>query len=822
MAIGIVVHGHFYQPPRENPWTGIVERQEGAEPYHDWNERIFHECYRPNAYARIVDGEGRVETIVNNYEHMSFNFGPTLLSWLEEHHSITYGKIIEADHKSALARKGHGNAIAQAYNHTILPLCSERDRVTQIHWGIGDFVHRFRRRPEAMWLPEAAADNNTLCALIDAGIKFTILSPYQAQRVRPIGSNDWRDASDGRVDPSMPYRYFHRDGSRRYLDIFFYDGPRSRAIAFENVLSSSQAFIDSLASAAGGDGRVSSVATDGESYGHHTHFGDRSLAHALTIEAKRRGFWVTNYAEYLDQHAPTHEVEISLGPDGRGSSWSCAHGVGRWFRDCACHTGGQPGWNQAWRGPLRSALDFLRDVAAGQFETRGGEYFIDPWAARNAYIQVILDPDRNREAFIKTHARRALSDNESFEALGLLEMQRHAMLMYTSCGWFFSDIAGIETIQILRYAGKVLDLQRDLGLPSPEPEFLARLSEARSNRKERGTGADIYRKFVEPSRIVPHRITAHVAIHLLAGQEEEVGEVAEHSFVVSDARIRHHGTIALCTGRVELTSRATGRKFQHVFSALHLGGVDFHCAVSDFVSMEKFQRASDAVWEVFLTASLPKLLRASAQEFGGSREYGLEHVIANGHEQIVERIYGGLLQRFSEQYANLYSDHQRTLDMLKTAGYKLPKELLAAAEFTLSRRFEDEIRKQQESRDPEAYKRAIDIAHEVAERGYEIDRTASSRLFESMVNLLVNMAVMQPSDENLSAAIELTELTKRLQLKINLERAQEAVYEARGRLTLNDKLRHLCHVLMVRPQIFEQVPEATAIPRPPSLTPPRT
>lgn len=364
----LIIHGHFYQPPRENPWTGRVDREPSAQPFHDWNERIHAECYRPNASARVVDSFGRVERVLCNYAHISFNFGPTLLSWMEQHDPVTYARIIEADKESARRHGGRGNAITQAYNHAILPLCNERDRRTQIRWGIADFQHRFKRHPEAMWLPETACNDATLGALIDERLRFVILSPYQAARARSLGEAAWFDASDGRIDPGIPYRYFHRDGSGRSIAVFFYDGPISRAIAFEGVLTSSQALVTRLSHAPGGEGRLVHIATDGESYGHHTRLGERGLAYALTVEAPAHGFAVTNYGSFLERHPPTMEVEVQAGPNGEGTAWSCSHGLGRWSRDCGCQTGGQPGWNQAWRAPLRAALDYVRDEATRHFE----------------------------------------------------------------------------------------------------------------------------------------------------------------------------------------------------------------------------------------------------------------------------------------------------------------------------------------------------------------------------------------------------------------------------------------------------------------------
>ena len=460
--VALVIHGHFYQPPRENPWTGHVDPEPSAAPYHDWNERIHAECYAPN---------------VENYKNISFNFGPTLMLWLASHHPDTYQKILDADIESVARRSGHGNAIAQAYGHAILPLCNERDRLTQVVWGLNDFRFRFGREAESLWLPETAANDEVLALLIEQGLRYVILAPNQAM---------------GDIDPSKPYLYRPPDGSNRSLAIFFYNGLLARAIAFEKALTSSRGLVAHFIRAAGA-GDMVNVAADGETYGHHFKFGDLCLAHALEVEAPQAGFRITNYGEYLDQHPPEIEVEIDNGPNGEGTSWSCAHGVGRWYRDCSCHTGGEPGWNQAWRSALRAALNFLRDDTAVKFEDAGSDLLRDPWAARNDYIDVILNHGL-LDPFLNRHALRA----DETRIVKLLEMQRIALLMFASCGWFFSDLAGIETIQVMRYAARVMDLQHQLGFEPPQRTLLEIISEAKSNDPEKGNGADLFLRFAKP------------------------------------------------------------------------------------------------------------------------------------------------------------------------------------------------------------------------------------------------------------------------------------------------------------------------------------
>ncbi|HVN26874.1 MAG TPA: DUF3536 domain-containing protein, partial [Candidatus Binataceae bacterium] len=560
----IIIHGHFYQPPRENPWTGALEREESARPAHDWNERIHAECYRSNAFARVVNGKGQIERIVNNYANLSFNFGPTLMRWLEVAHPETNTRIVAADRISCERNAGHGGAIAQAYNHAILPLCNARDLRTQIKWGIADFRYRFEREPEAMWLPETACNDKVMSALIDAGMKYVILSPHQAERTRAIEPREshaeWKNVADGSIDPRKPYKYLHRDGSGRSMAVFFYDDGIARAIAFENLLWSSEALLDRLVSGAAG-GPLVNVATDGESYGHHYKFGDRCIAYAFEVEARRRGLEVTNYGAYLARNPPRDEVEIKPGPDGEGTAWSCVHGVGRWYRNCGCHTGGEPEWNQEWRTSLRAAYDLLRDECARGFEELGARLFRDPWKARDDFIEVVLYRSAAHDAFLARHARHKLDSAARLRALTLLEMQRNAMLVYTSCGWFFNELSGIETVQTMKYAGRTMDLMESLGLPTPHDRFLEVLSQAKSNLPEMGNGADVFRRFVMPCRVTPKRIAAHLAISRLAdGIEERETALGDYSCHEEDVRSRQSGSIHLATSRVSLRNSIIGRR----------------------------------------------------------------------------------------------------------------------------------------------------------------------------------------------------------------------------------------------------------------------
>jgi alpha-amylase/alpha-mannosidase (GH57 family) len=801
MPTRIVIHGHFYQPPRENPWTNIIDDEPSAAPYPNWNERIHHECYRSNAFARIVDGSGRVVRILNNYAKISFNFGPTLISWIERHHPRTYARILAADRESAAARGGHGNAIAQAYNHSILPLCNERDLLTQVRWGIADFASRFGRMPESLWLPETACNDRTLGALIEHGMKYVILAPSQAARVRKMGEESWKSVSGGAVDPGVPYRYLHKDGSGRSIALFFYDGAIARSIAFEGALASSEVLLERFLRARGGEGRLVHAATDGESYGHHGAHGDRTLNYALATLAPSRGIEVTNYGEFLEQHAPAMEAEIETGPGGKGTSWSCAHGIGRWQRDCGCSTGAQPGWNQAWRTPLRKALDLLRDAATTPFED-AGDLFADPWAARDAYIELLLDGRRDKDEWLRRFTRRRLSDRDKVKALTLLEMQTAALHMYTSCGFFFADISGIETIQIMKYAGRVLDHMEELDMDAPREAFLEILAEARSNLPEMGHGADVYRKFVEPLRVSPRRVAAHIAMSYLAGDGQHEGEAAGYRFLREEVRRQQHERLTLVTARLSLSAIATDRSYDCAVAAIHYGGTGFYCVVASYPGTPLFRASVERLSAALGTVSLPALFRIAWQELG-SDEYGLSHLLPEGRAKVFEMVMGDVIHRLSDQYARIYEENQPVIAMLEDLGFALPVALRAAAELTLGRRFEEEVRGAHRSGDPDAYREAIAIADEVIRRGYRIDRASANQSFAEMIAEAVGAAVADPSAEHLGSVEALFSLTRKLRVEPALDAVQELVYDAvRTQPALRAELAPLGTWLWLSPEIF--------------------
>src|SRR3954469_734255 len=534
----VCIHGHFYQPPRENPWLEYVEVQDSAAPYHDWNERITAECYGRNATARILNGEGRIERIVNNYSRISFNLGPTLLSWMRDQIPWVHEAIVEADKVSRQHFSGHGSAIAQVYNHMILPLANDRDKYTQVLWGIRDFEWRFGRLPEGMWLWETAADIDTLDTLARAGVKYTVLSPYQASRTREIGKRSWRDVNGGKIDPTRPYKVNLPSG--RSISVFFYDGPVSRAVAFERLLDSGEKLAGRMMSIfndARAWNQLAHIATDGESYGHHHWRGEMALAYALQHIANNKLAKLTNYGEFLEKNPPTHEAQIH-----EKSAWSCSHGVGRWMANCGCNSGGHGNWNQEWRGPLRVALDWLRDALAPLYESRAGEYLTHPWEARDAYISVILDrSEETREKFFQQHATRVLSAEEKVPVFKLMEIQRHAMLMYTSCGWFFDELSGIETVQVIQYAARTIQLAQKLFSSNLEERFIELLACAPSNIPEYQNGAEIYHRFAKPAMVDLLGVGAHYAISALFRGFEQKSAIYSYEVDLHDSRTLQAG-----------------------------------------------------------------------------------------------------------------------------------------------------------------------------------------------------------------------------------------------------------------------------------------
>jgi len=700
----ICIHGHFYQPPRENPWLEAIEVQESAHPYHDWNKRITAECYAPNATSRILDEQGRILGMVNNYAKINFNFGPTLLAWIEKNASKVYEAILEADKESQASYSGHGSAIAQAYNHMILPLANRRDKETQIQWGVRDFEYRFGRKPEGMWLPETAVDLESLEILAEKGIRFTILARHQAKRFRSVGEKNWKDVKESHIDPTRAYTL--RLPSGKTIALFFYDGAVSRAVAFEGLLSSGEAFVQRLMggfSEKGAGNQLVHIATDGESYGHHHRFGDMALAYALNVIESKNLARLTNYGEYLEKNPPAHEVEIF-----ENTSWSCPHGVERWRGNCGCHSGAHPGWNQEWRLFLRDTLDWLRDAVSPAYEAHGKKFLKEPWEARDDYIEVILARSpASRESFLGRRAARALSEEEACAALKLLELQRHAMLMYTSCGWFFDELSGIETIQVIQYAARVLQLAQESFGEDLEAAFLERLERAKSNIPTEKDGRAVYERYIRPAKADLMKVGAHYAMSSLFKDYDEHVEVYCYKVDREDYQLLRAGKATLAVGKATLATEITTEWSVICFAVLHLGDHNMTCGVRKFETAETYQSMVKQISGAFDAADFPETIRLLDKHFQ-KEIYSLKSLFRNEQSEILDLILESILSNAEAVYRDLYEDHVPIIRFLTESGSPIPRALQFATEFVLHA---DLLRAFQEERiDPEHIRQLLEAA----------------------------------------------------------------------------------------------------------------
>jgi alpha-amylase/alpha-mannosidase (GH57 family) len=796
----ICIHGHFYQPPRENPWLETVEVQDSAAPYHDWNERITSECYAPNGASRIQNKQGQIVRILNNYSRMSFNFGPTLLSWLSDFAPRTYRMIQDADKASAARYGGHGSALAQVYNHVIMPLASERDARTQIRWGIADFQHRFGRRPEGMWLAETAVSRNVLDLLAQEGIKYTVLAPNQCARVRRLSaeeisaravthhrrandpltwpeSNDpWTETPDASVDSTHPYLVKLDEG--RSINIFFYDGPTSRAIAFEGLLNSGENFGSRLMQAFHGDKpadepQLVHVATDGESYGHHHKHGEMALSYAMHWIEDSGNARLINYGEFLYKFPPQWEAVVV-----DNSSWSCVHGIERWRSDCGCN-GGHAGWNQQWRGPLREALDFLRDRTAPLAESIAKPLLNDIWAARDAYIQVLLDRSSSSvDRFFAAHASHQLTAAERVVVLELLELERHAQLMYTSCGWFFDEISGIETVQVISYAGRVLQLAAKLfgkDGEALEAAFLEILARAPSNVPEFANGAEVYAKFVTGARLDLEHVGAHYAISSMFRSYPDSGhifcfDVLRHSY---DVLTSGRGRFAM--GRAAMRSRITEETEEICFAVLHLGDQNLSAAVRHFSAKDEARwiNFSEAARAAIRKANLPELIRLIDSYFGGTL-YSLTSLFADEQHRILKSILDQTLSEVEGSLMRIYEEHATLLDFLAEASVPAPPALALTAGFAINASLRCALDSDEyDSSEVARLLHRSEIDHVDLDAAL-LSYTADKRMKRAMVKLEAVIG-NEPQSQNISVlhdTLAIAESLRTLPMDINIWQAQ--------------------------------------------------
>lgn len=814
-GIYVTLHGHFYQPPRENPYLNAIERQPSAAPFHDWNERIHYECYRPNAFARVLNDHGAVIGITNNFEYLSFNIGPTLISWLERHDVEVYQRILDADRKSCERLNGHGNAMAQAYNHIILPLSNELDKYTQIRWGKADFRARFGRDPEGMWLAETAVDYATLAVLVAEGIKFIVLAPSQAQRCRPIPTPDhpdpdWIEVGGSQIDPVQPYRCYLKGngewgmGSRKekdcqtplptahaplpYIDIFFYDGPISRDMGFNDVLSSSGHLAGRIVQAVRGDHRPAqliAMATDGETFGHHKGGTEKALAYAFINEFPQRGWTVTNFAHYLSLNAPTWEVELKP-----VTAWSCSHGVDRWQEDCGCGGGG--GWHQQWRRPLRDSLDWLRDQLGKVYEETGKKFFIDPWQARDGYIEVVLDRSPvNINRFFAQHQARKLTGTEKVDALRLLEMQRHALLMYTSCGWFFDELSRPEGTQILRYAARAIELAGDVAGVQLEKGFVKRLAAAPSNVDFFQNGAEVYRQLVIPAQVSLEQVAAHYAITSLFTSHSRDQRVYCYTVHQLDYHLQRLGVLTLAIGQIQITSEITWESSHLIFAVLHLGGWDFHCCIRPFQGRRHYSQMKDSLFEAMRQSSAAQTILAT-HRFFGDQSYSLQTLFAEERHRIMYLLSQETLTRLDQLYTQVYRDNYGVLAAFHRDELQVPQELQVAAEIAISHRAINALQTlEREASDFPLSNPQLCFTHlaELEALSSEADHLHSQLKIQEIKQILERLVwrslwclLTHASPETVDADIQwierLLNLADKLHLHLSLDRAQELFFKS--------------------------------------------
>ncbi|MEO8032892.1 MAG: DUF3536 domain-containing protein [Acidobacteriota bacterium] len=768
----ITIHGHFYQPPRENPWLETVETQDSAHPYHDWNERITAECYETNASSRIMDARDLISEIVNNYASISFNFGPTLLSWLANRAPDTYAAVLEADRISGERFGGHGSAISQAYNHMIMPLANARDKRTQVRWGIRDFELRFGRKPEGMWLPETAVDIASLEALAAEGIAFTILEPHQSRRWRSLDNGEWSEQNG--LDPTKAYRCNLPSG--RSISIVFYDGPISRAVAFESLLARGENLAHRLSGAfyeRREHPQLVSIATDGETYGHHHRFGDMALAYALRFIESEGLARLTNYAQFLASNPPTHEVEIV-----ENTAWSCSHSLERWRGDCGCNTGSSPGWNQRWRTPLRETLDWLRDEAAALFESEGAEVLRDPWAARDAYIDVVLDrSEASVDSFIARHAGAGMGTEVFVERvtrtriLELLEMQRNAMLMFTSCGWFFNDVSGIETVQVLLYAARVIQLFEKLSGRSIEPEFLARIESAKSNLPTYGTGRDIYDREVVGTRLDLARVAAHYAVASLFDNFDDVAEVYCYRVSRHDFELQKSGRARMAIASITVTSLITGEEASFEFSILHLGETELTGGVRPAGDDLTYHSMKRQLADVLQPGGIPAVIRILDQEFA-AMPLSIRSLFRDEQRRILNILCTATLKEAESAFRQLHERYDPLMRFHARLGIPLPKVLQTAAEFDLN----VQLRRLLDDEDHLPVAEIESRLREARDERVTLDETTMMAL-KAGVEQAADRFRRSPEDvEKLDAYEAIVSVVAAAQLNVNMRKPQDDFY----------------------------------------------
>ena len=770
----VCIHGHFYQPPRENPWLGTIERQESAYPYHDWNQRIDAECYTPNTAARVLDEAQFIVDVLNNYEYISFNFGPTLMQWLERNSPKTYEKIVAADTASVHRYGGHGNAIAQVYNHIIMPLATRKDKEIQVRWGIEDFRYHFHRDPEGMWLSETAVDIETLEVLADYGIKFTILSPYQAKRFRRLGEKDWVDVRGG-IDGRFPY--LCRLPGGKSIILFFYDGPVAQDIAFGGLLNSGEAFFQRLLSIANAplifdsiDALMVNIATDGETYGHHHKFAEMGLAYALKKIMDSPELEILNYAAFVERYPPFLEVEIH-----ENTSWSCAHGVERWRSNCGCKIGaGNGSWDQQWRAPLREAVDFLRAETDRILNERLAVWVASPDELLARYVDVMLRPI-DRDSWLVENVGDGLKQEEISEILRLLEAGKFSLFIFTSCAWFFDEISGIEPVQILTYAARCIELLESLGYEDIEDQFVRILAKAKSNIEEFGDGAWVYHNFAKVRRKSMEEIGAHFAICNLFMPKEEATSIIYNYWVDNEEFYRDaFNDYQISAGRMEVRSLVTLERRRFEYAVLYTGAHDVRCSLKGEFEDVVFDAFLSAVSDAFREHNLTELVRAM-DNYLGKAYYGMDVVLTDDRQKILDFIVRDTLVHFEETFDSLFEAYQGFFQGLRSLNYSLPFGLTVVVQQVLNKRLKSLL--QHRSLDDEVYSQIMALLGEIDMYGVSVEVGQIRGYLEAILGDLVERLARGVDKETLSSLLRLMEILNRIKIQVNLWEIQNVFIE---------------------------------------------
>ncbi|MDD4526472.1 MAG: DUF3536 domain-containing protein [Candidatus Margulisbacteria bacterium] len=763
----ICIHGHFYQPPRENPFLNKIERQDSAFPYHDWNEKINDECYRPNTSSRILSPHGKIVDIINNFQYLSFNVGPTLMNWIYDNDKSTYEKIVEADEISKENNNGHGNAIAQVYNHIIMPLANERDKQTQIKWGIADFKRHFGRDPEGMWLAETAINMETVKALIANGIKFTVLSPFQAEKVKTYFSNEWINVSNGTVDPTQPYRVFVDETKEKYLDVFFYDAPISTAISFEHLLKDAHTFAERLdAAAKPNQGRPTLVtaSTDGESYGHHEPFGDMCLSYFFKHLAKEYNMKQINYGAFLERFAPISEAVLKEGTKHEGTAWSCVHGVGRWKENCGCSTGGGAGWNQEWRKPLREGLNALRDLLWETYEKEATPLLANIEKARNDYY-FVFHGSWSSEKFFEKNAKGSLTDEQKVKILELLESQRFSQLMFTSCGWFFSEISGIETVQIIKYANAAIYYGQQHTKVDLEKVLIAYLKEAKSNINSAHDGDAIYKKWIKP-----YELTREKAINQFIVKAHLTNKIKEQEVYlytvspINDLTFKNEDT----------TFRALNCSIMNIYT----GKTTEHSALLS----EKNGQVKTSISKTILDLnSIKKELlddpNNSTEIIKNNYQKTLSMIDLNFEESsdIMKILWSKKTNRLNKDLNKLYTGFRDLIEETVRMGGNLPTEIKSAIEIIMSAKLLSEIQEitSWNNKNIKPALRIIKLSHSLH---LNLNVNETRAYLEKYLNSLISKIEKGKDPKDINIAISFLGIYEKLEIKFNRSSAETKAF----------------------------------------------